>query len=260
MAFCKMLTNSSPLISRSRQPVYNPCLDMEFNLKNIPRTAQISHVIHSYRSCFKGNTCTRTGLKRVACDTKESGPPPPPPADDQRAMETVLKLFEAIKNRNLNEMSDMIAEECLFISNFISAFQPLHGKEQILAFFSYFMNKIGKNIVFTVQPTLDDGMVVGVSWRLAWDKVPLIPLGKGYSIYMCHVYQGKVMIKNMDMFMEPVLHFEPLRLKTIALLMNAIEKLNFQALLKGKAKGAYNILFALVYIAALALFSYSFWT
>ncbi|CAI9755092.1 unnamed protein product [Fraxinus pennsylvanica] len=255
-----MLTNSSPLISRSR-PACHPCLDMEFNLKNIPRTAQFSHVIHSYRS-FKGKTCTRTGLKRVACDSKESGPPPlpPPPADDQRAMETVLKLFEAIKNRNLSEMSDMIAEECVFISNFISAFQPLHGKEQILDFFSYFMNKIGKNIVFVVQPTLDDGMVVGVSWKLAWDKFPVIPLGKGYSIYMCHLYQGKVIIKNMDMFMEPVLHFEPLRLKTIALLMNAMEKLNLQALLKGKAKGAYNILFALAYVAAVVLFTFSFWT
>ncbi|KAL2483846.1 uncharacterized protein Fot_45290 [Forsythia ovata] len=250
-----MFTNFSPLISRAR-PVYNPCPDMELNLKNIPQTAQMnSHEIHSYRSCFKGNNiCTRTGLKRVACNGKESGPP----AHDQRAMDTVLKLFEAIKNRNLSEMSDTIAEECLLISNFVSSFQPLHGKKQVLDFFSCIMNKLGKNIEFVVQPTLDDGMIIGVSWKLEWNKVP-IPLGKGFSIYMCHVYQGKVMIKNMEMFIEPVLHIEPLRLKTIALVMNTVEKMNLQALLKGKAKGAYNILFTLFYIAAIVLFTYSLW-
>ncbi|KAL2483924.1 uncharacterized protein Fot_45368 [Forsythia ovata] len=248
-----MFTNFSPLISRAR-PVYNPCPDMELNLKNIPQTAQMnSHEIYSYRSCFKG-ICTRTGLKRVACNGKESGPP----AHDQRAMDTVLKLFEAIKNRNLSEMSDTIAEECLLISNFVSSFQPLHGKKQILDFFSCFMNKLGKNIEFVVQPTLDDGMIIGVSWKLEWNKVP-IPLGKGFSIYMCHVYQGKVMIKNMEMFIEPVLHIEPLRLKTIALVMNTVEKMNLQALLTGKAKGAYNILFTLLYIAAIVLFTYSLW-
>lgn len=43
-------------------------------------------------------------------------------------------------------------------------------------------------------------------------KETKITLGEGFSFYMCHVYHGKVLIKNVEMFMEPLLHIEPLRL------------------------------------------------
>lgn len=49
--------------------------------------------------------------------------------EEHGALEAVLKLYEAIKNKNVNELSDIIAEECLCVSNFISAFQPFLGKK-----------------------------------------------------------------------------------------------------------------------------------
>lgn len=48
---------------------------------------------------------------------------------DSRALETVLKLYGAIKNKSFNQLSDVIGEECLCICNFASTFQPFRGKE-----------------------------------------------------------------------------------------------------------------------------------
>lgn len=42
--------------------------------------------------------------------------------------------------------------------------------QQVLAFFSSLMKKLGNNIEFVVQPTLEDGMVVGVSWKLGFPR------------------------------------------------------------------------------------------
>ncbi|KAL8555653.1 hypothetical protein ACS0TY_003458 [Phlomoides rotata] len=87
----------------------------------------------------------------------------PQARDEHGPLEAVLKLYDAIKNKNVNELSDIIAEECLCVSNFVSAFQPFLGKKQVLAFFSYLMKNLGNNLQFVVQQTVDDGMVVAVS-------------------------------------------------------------------------------------------------
>lgn len=60
----------------------------------------------------------------ACCAADDSGP-----REDYGARETVLKLYEAIKNKNVNQLSDIIAEECSCISNFVSAFQPYLGKK-----------------------------------------------------------------------------------------------------------------------------------
>ncbi|KAL8461588.1 hypothetical protein ACS0TY_032897 [Phlomoides rotata] len=183
----------------------------------------------------------------VAC----SGNDGPQARDEHGALEAVLKLYDAIKKKNVNELSDIIAEECLCVSNFVSAFQPFLGKKQVLAFFSYLMKNLGNNLQFVVQQTVDDGMVVAVSWKLEWNKAPL-HLGKGFSLYTCHVYQGKVMIKNVEIFLEPILQIEPVRMKLISLLITVMEKLNPQAMLTKTRKA---IIF-LVILMILFLFKY----
>ncbi|KAE8683148.1 putative Rho GDP-dissociation inhibitor [Hibiscus syriacus] len=131
--------------------------------------------------------------------------------DSQGALETVLKLYSAIKNRNVHELSDIIDDECQCICNFFSCFRPLQGKKQVIEFFTSLIKYMGNHIEFVVQPTLNEGMVVGIHWRLEWNNAN-VPLGKGFSFYTCHVYHGKVMIRNVEMFMEPLLHLEPFRL------------------------------------------------
>ncbi|KAL8032959.1 hypothetical protein ABFX02_13G131700 [Erythranthe guttata] len=206
-------------------------------------------IIHSRKGSFKGNSSIRNAHVAVACGGKDSAPP----RGEHGALETVLKLYEAIKNKNVYGISDIISEECLCVSNFVSAFQPLLGKKQVLDFFCLLMKTLGNNIEFVVEQTSDDGMVVAVSWKLEWNKVPL-PLGKGFSFYMCHIYRGKVMIKNVEIFMEPIIHIEPLRLKLISMAMTAMEKINHRTLFRNKTRRAVVILFVILFVAATLVF------
>ncbi|XP_019174325.1 PREDICTED: uncharacterized protein LOC109169876 isoform X2 [Ipomoea nil] len=151
--------------------------------------------------------------------------------DEERAMETVLRLYRAIRQKNMDEVSDLIGEECRCISNFVYRFQAFHGK----------------------KPSLHDGMDVSISWKLECTKTHA-PLGKGFSFIMCHLYQGKVTIRNVEMFMEPLLHMEPLRLKMMSQLMNAKEKMNSQESVRDKTQRALKILCALLCIAAFIFF------
>ncbi|ESQ55115.1 hypothetical protein EUTSA_v10027004mg [Eutrema salsugineum] len=93
-----------------------------------------------------------------------------------------------------------------------------------MAFFYWLMMKLGKDIKIVVKPTSKDGMTIGVQWQLEWEK-PQIQLGKGFSFHICHVYQGKLLIKNVEMFMEPIFHIEPLRLRTMAFGVSVAEKI-----------------------------------
>ncbi|KAG8649176.1 hypothetical protein MANES_08G071000v8 [Manihot esculenta] len=131
--------------------------------------------------------------------------------EDNQALEAVLKLYTAIKNKNIHELSNIIGDECRCVCNFFSFFQSFNGKQQVLDFFKYVIRILGNNIEFVVQPTIHDGMNVGVSWRLQWTKTHM-PLGKGFSFYICQIYQGKVFIRNVEMFIEPLFHIEPFRL------------------------------------------------
>nr|GMD91753.1 uncharacterized protein LOC109169876 isoform X3 [Ipomoea batatas] len=51
---------------------------------------------------------------------------------DDRAMETVLRLYREIRQKNMDEVSDVIGEECRCISNFVYRFQAFHGKKNAL--------------------------------------------------------------------------------------------------------------------------------
>lgn len=48
--------------------------------------------------------------------------------EDHRALETVNKFYAAIKNKNINQLSDIIGDECRCICNFSSFFQSYEGK------------------------------------------------------------------------------------------------------------------------------------
>ncbi|CAF2149173.1 unnamed protein product [Brassica napus] len=144
--------------------------------------------------------------------------------DEYRAEEAVLKLYTDIKDRNINGVSEVIGDECQCFCNFLSSYRLLQGKKQVVAFFYWLMMNLGKDIKIIVRPTSKDGMTVGVQWQLEWEKSN-IQLGKGVSFHMCHIYQGKLLIKNVEMFMEPIFHIEPIRLRTMAFAVSLAEKM-----------------------------------
>ncbi|KAK4772773.1 hypothetical protein SAY86_014548 [Trapa natans] len=129
--------------------------------------------------------------------------------DSDRVLRAVLKLYDAIKNKNVGELSEVFGDECRCGCNFLPLPGSFKGKKQVLAFFSYLMRTLGDTIKLEIRPTTQDGMTVGVSWKLEWKKSSL-PLGKGFSFHICQIYQGKVFIRNVEMMMEPLFQIQPL--------------------------------------------------
>ncbi|KAL5729765.1 hypothetical protein ACHQM5_002668 [Ranunculus cassubicifolius] len=169
---------------------------------------------------------------------------------DHRALDAVNKLYSAIKQRNLGELSNVIGDECRCVCNFIPYFHLFHGKKEVLELFSQLMRYMGQNIEFVVQPTLHNGMTVSVKWKLVWDKTH-VPLGAGFSFYVCHTYNGKVVIKNMEMLMEPIFHIEPLRLKMMAFVMPVVERIGSHSMVKGRGS---KIMFLSIGLVGILMF------
>ncbi|KAF3790376.1 hypothetical protein EJ110_NYTH13344 [Nymphaea thermarum] len=164
----------------------------------------------------------------IACCKEEAGDPNSwqtaagnREGEDHRAMETVLKLYNAMKGRNLRELSDVLADECRCISNFVS--RPSQGKKQVTEFFHTLMTSMGP-IGFEIEPTFSDGLRVGIRWRFEWEGKH-IPFGKGYAIYTCQTWRGKAYIKNVEMFMEPIFSFGLIRLKVLGTLLPMFERI-----------------------------------
>ncbi|XP_077229934.1 uncharacterized protein LOC143862752 isoform X1 [Tasmannia lanceolata] len=148
--------------------------------------------------------------------------------EDHKALETVLKLYTAIKDRNLQEVSDLIGEECRIVCNFFPFLLPLEGKKQVLAFFASLMGIMGKRVEFVIQPTPDGGMNVGVHWRFEIDNTA-VPFGKGYSIYTCHIYDGRMIIRDVHTIIEPLVHMKhipPILIGVVTPILLAISSLN----------------------------------
>ncbi|KAL4185290.1 hypothetical protein AMTRI_Chr10g229990 [Amborella trichopoda] len=145
--------------------------------------------------------------------------------DEPKALDTVMKLYTALKNRNSKGVSDIIAEECKCMCNFISL-SPLQGKKQVVQFLSTLMGTMGKSMHFIIEPTFHEGLVVGVQWNLQWKGYPM-PLGKGYAIYTIQKYEGRVLISNMQMSMEPLLKSDLLRLRLIKFMAPILDRLPF---------------------------------
>ncbi|CAA7046437.1 unnamed protein product [Microthlaspi erraticum] len=172
--------------------------------------------------------------------------------EDDRAEEAVLKLYTDIKDRNIDGISEVIGDECQCYCNFLSTYRLLQGKKKVMAFFYWLIMKLGKDIKIVVRPTSKDGMTVGVQWQLEWEKQH-IQLGKGVSFHICHIYQGKLLIKNVEMFMEPIFHIEPLRLRTMAFAVNLAEKI--VTFLKPARRQAMTVLlFTVLLLAAVAFY------
>lgn len=57
--------------------------------------------------------------------------------------------------------------------------------QQVLAFFSCLMKNLGNNIEFVVQQTSDDGMVVGVSWKLGFPSLSLLFPTMPVTLFSC---------------------------------------------------------------------------
>ncbi|KAK7245946.1 hypothetical protein RIF29_40800 [Crotalaria pallida] len=208
----------------------------------------------SYQSSIQRNLYSerQRGLSLVAFDAKnlESGGEDNKPLDDD-----VMKLNSAFKDKKTHKLFDIHADECGPICNFLSFFQAFQGKKQVLEFFSNLTRILRKNVKIVVNPTLPDGMDVGIQWKFEWNKI-YFPLGKGFSVHLFQTYRGKAVIRNFERLMEPLLHLEPFRLKMMVNLTKFAEKMGlFKVSESGnKAKWKLCILIAVLSVAVLLFF------
>ncbi|PWA41600.1 Polyketide cyclase SnoaL-like domain-containing protein [Artemisia annua] len=172
--------------------------------------------------------------------------------EDSKAIETVYRLYEAIKHKNLNEMSEIIGHDCFCVCSFDSMFKTFSGKKQVMEFFSTLMANMGNKFEFVVQPTLHDGMMVGVSWKLECSKTHK-PIGTGFSFHVCHIYEGKVLIRNVEMILEPVLHIEPPTLKMVGLVASIMGQVASRAILKGENRKTVYVMGSLVTMVTIVI-------
>ncbi|XP_043693190.1 uncharacterized protein LOC122643652 [Telopea speciosissima] len=242
-----MTQTTIPLISRPTEAYHLPHQNLKPRNNNLDFRTTLSTQDLGQRSLvFK----SITGFSPVRCSRDSVVPG----EDDNRALETVHKLYKAIKNRNLRELSDVIGDECRCVCNFVSFLHLFHGKQQVLEFFSFLLGSLGKNVEIIVRPTMHEGMTVGVQWRLEW-KTTHWPLGKGITFHTMHVYQGKVTIKSIEMFMEPLLNIEPTRLKLMGFVMSLSDKIGSNIIIKEKGKKIlYITIGALLIFVLLVLF------
>lgn len=70
------------------------------------------------------------GLSLIAFDAKNSEPMGEHDDDDEddEALDAVMKLYSAFKNKNMQELSEILADECRCVCNFFSFFQAFQGK------------------------------------------------------------------------------------------------------------------------------------
>ncbi|KAF4372631.1 hypothetical protein F8388_027304 [Cannabis sativa] len=179
--------------------------------------------------------------------------------EDMNAVETVLqRLYSTIKSKKVHELSDVIGHEFQSVCNFFSnSFQPFKRKKQVLDFFLRAIITLGNHIEFVVKPTLQDGMNVGIKWKLECRNIS-VPLGKGVSLHMYHVYHGKIVIRNLEMLVDPLLSVEPFNLRAIRYVTSIMKKLSSLLIFRDKDKppdrNAYILLSLFIMMAIVLIF------
>ncbi|KAL5097485.1 hypothetical protein RYX36_001812 [Vicia faba] len=175
-----------------------PFSTLPYNHISLPRKLPTN--IHKHGNSLSPYSCqtstqknlysrNQRGLSLFAFDAKNSEPMGGEDDDDE-ALDAVMKLYSSFKNKNMQELSDILADECRCVCNFFSFFQTFQGKSQVLEFFSNMIRLFGDNIQIVVKPSLHDGMNVGVHWKFEWNTIH-VPLGKGFSFHICQTYRGK---------------------------------------------------------------------
>ncbi|KAJ6300854.1 hypothetical protein OIU76_021620 [Salix suchowensis] len=244
------LSNSPPKLTPQARNSYNPATDHKNIRTGICACVAKCHPQFLHQPLIETSFSSRhRGLfPLVPSNAKTSSGSG---EEDNPAVETVLKLYKAIKNKNIREMSDIIDDECRCVCNFFSS-QSFQGKQQVLDFFKILIKFLGNNFEFVVQPTFHDGLNVGVAWRLNWSKTH-VPIGKGFSFHVLQVYQGRIIIRNVEMFMEPILHIEPFRVKMMGLAMSVVDKMSSCRLSRDKVKKAVVVIVLLAVILILSM-------
>ncbi|XP_017435998.2 uncharacterized protein LOC108342713 [Vigna angularis] len=243
---CKTITSFSQLSFSTTYATCNVSISTKLTTKLLAHAN--FHSSFPYQSSCHGTLFSQKqrGLSLIAFHAENSESEG---EEDNHTLEKVMKLYSAFKNKTTHELS---ADERQRVTNFLSFFEAFQGRTQMLEFFSYLTNVFGNNIQIILKPTPNDGINVGLQWRFDWDKIHL-PLWKGFSLHINHSYHGKAVIRNIEIFMEPLRHLKPFGLKTKVGVGELMEKMG-SFMVSGSRNKAKRILFLLLAVLSLAAF------
>lgn len=118
----KIMSFSALPFTITKNNCYNISLPRNFDIHGNSLSSSFScqNSIHGNLYSLK-----KRGLSLNAFDAKNSEPIE---EDNDKALDAVMKLYSAFKNKNTQELSEILADECKCVCKFLSFFQAFQGK------------------------------------------------------------------------------------------------------------------------------------
>eukprot|EP01018_Ginkgo_biloba_P040467 Gb_07056 [translate_table: standard] len=111
------------------------------------------------------------------------------------AMTVVTGFYEAINRKDMNALSDLVADGCTFPEAF-------EGRKPVLQFMKDLMDAMGKGMVFVIDGINEgDAFTVEVMWHLKLEGKPF-PFTKGCSVFQCEKQGERLLIRDVKDFIE----------------------------------------------------------
>uniref|UniRef100_A0A7N0ZWP2 Uncharacterized protein n=1 Tax=Kalanchoe fedtschenkoi TaxID=63787 RepID=A0A7N0ZWP2_KALFE len=146
------------------------------------------------------------------------------PEDGNRVTDPVARLHAALKSNNYADLSELVGDDCRCGVKFASVLLPFGDKKQVLAVLMYLIKRWGSGISIFVQPMSKEGVAVGLQWKLEWKKSSA-PLGNGLILQTSHAYRGRVLIRNVEILVQPLSYLEPFRQRAAEFLTVAVGRI-----------------------------------
>jgi hypothetical protein len=127
---------------------YNNCYNISLPRK-LHRNVHIHAKSLSSFSCKnsiheKLHSRKKRGFSIISFDAKNSEPIG---EDNDQALDAVMKLYSAFKNKNTQELSEILADECRCVCNFLSFFKAFQGKTVFAPIFSSYIRQTLKIVL-----------------------------------------------------------------------------------------------------------------
>ncbi|XP_058069018.1 uncharacterized protein LOC131218476 [Magnolia sinica] len=139
--------------------------------------------------------------------------------DGPQAIDTVHDLYSAIGSRNTGEITHLISDDCKCTCNFTPLRGLYEGKKHVIGFLTGLIGSMGESMVMKVDTSCyGEGDTVGVLWHMEWMGIR-VPFGKGCTFHTCESRDGKILIRDMEIFMESLVKLGFLQLRLMGLMM-----------------------------------------
>jgi len=167
------------------------------------------------------------GVLAMHSDSKNGGTEIKSFAEEQHpevvsAMPVVTEFFVAINKKDVDALSDIISDKCIFHDLcFPKAFE---GKQAVLQYAKDLMEAMGKGMLFVIDGTSEgDDLTVSVLWHLEWEG-HIFPFTKGCCLFNCERKGDRLFIRHVHDFLESPIKLGELILRLLKTITSFFEQ------------------------------------